>query len=69
MTTVKMTPQQITENPAISQEVHKSGSKVVLIATIDADEFDALVAAGAEFEDYEDDGHTEAIMTTDGWTS
>ncbi|MFN3252621.1 hypothetical protein [Roseibium album] len=52
-----------------------AGDDIMLVARVNQEQFDTLCAQGAAFEDWEDDGHgeddgnTEAVMTTDGYNS
>ena len=41
-------------HPRISLEARKSGDRILLFGAVDAEDFDRLLAAGAEFEDVED---------------
>ena len=43
-------------NPKITLEVGRAGDKIVLFGAMDPEQFDELLAAGAEIEDMED-GH------------
>ncbi|WP_395175030.1 hypothetical protein [Roseibium alexandrii] len=45
------------------------GDDVVIVARIPAERFDEICAMSACSEDWEDDGHTEAVPTTDGYAS
>lgn len=69
MATIRLSPHQIAEIPGLELEVHRSGNKIILFAAMEIQAFDDMLAVIAANEDIEDDGYTEAIMTTDGWSA
>ncbi|CTQ67071.1 hypothetical protein [Roseibium alexandrii] len=69
MARLKAIKAEIIANGEIPFTVANVGDDVVIIARMPAHRFDEICADGAHFEDWEDDGHTEAEQTTDGYSA
>ncbi|EFO29372.1 hypothetical protein TRICHSKD4_5198 [Roseibium sp. TrichSKD4] len=68
MRKVKLNPEKHIDDPSIEFAVFEVGERYFLSAKVSKERFEQLLLSGAATEDVEDDGHTEAVMTEDGWS-